>query len=131
MFIRFTTQFINEKNENETGVFMATGFLIRSEQMYKHDEKWLKEIREWFNKNLEKPSRFSTSQKKYASKVSLSWYKNSAIEHIKRMYDMKEVLEKYDLVVTVLKRKNPGVIVFEDEFQVSTIPFKPDRKKVK
>jgi hypothetical protein len=47
------------------------------------------------------------------------------------MYEMKFVIEKYDIFVGVIKRENPGYIIFEDEVQVSTIPFKSDRNVVK
>lgn len=34
-----------------------------------------------------------------------------------------EVLERYDLIVDVVVSKNPGYVVYEDEFQVAAIPY--------
>ena len=131
MYIRFITEFKNDYGEIRNGVFQAAGFLRKSEQTYEFDKHRLLEIRNWFNANLNKPSRFSRSRKKNADTVAISWFKSSAVEHIKWMYDLKAVLEKYDIMVEVVMRDNPGYILFEDDFQVSTLPFKMDREKVK
>ncbi|OSZ82756.1 hypothetical protein CAP35_05695 [Chitinophagaceae bacterium IBVUCB1] len=131
MFIRFITEFKNEYDEIETGVFQAVGYLCRTDVMYDYDKKHLMEIRGWFNANLEKPTRFSKSLKKNAPKVSLAWFKSTATEHLKRMYEMKVIIEKYDITVLVIKRENPGYIVYEDDFQVSTLPHKDDKHLAK
>ena len=99
--------------------------------MFDHDKERLDMIRQWFGDRLERPTRFTKSKRKSAPKVSLSWFKSSAIGHLQRMYDMKEILEKYDLVVEVIKREKPGTIIYEDEFQVSTLPHRMDKNKVK
>ncbi len=46
------------------------------------------------------------------------------------MQELIEILEKYDLIVERLISKNPGYIVYEDEYQVSAVPFKANRYKV-
>lgn len=33
------------------------------------------------------------------------------------------MLERYDLIVDVVVSKNPGYVVYEDEFQVAAIPY--------
>ncbi|MDX2248963.1 MAG: hypothetical protein SF052_19400 [Bacteroidia bacterium] len=130
MYIRFTTQFRNETGDHETGVFQAAAYLRRHPDTYHYDVKLLDEIIEWFNINLERPTRFSKSRHKNSENVSLSWYKNTAHDHIQKMYDMKAILEKYDIVVEAVKRENPGNIIYEDEIQVSALPFRTDRSKV-
>ena len=131
MYIRFITEFKNEYNEVQTGVFQAAAFLRKNNLTYEFDKLRLNEIKDWFNSNLDKPGRFSRSRKKHAETVSLSWFKSSAVEHLKWMYELKVVLEKYDIVVEVIMRENPGYILFEDEYQVTTLPFKMNREKVK
>ena len=132
MYLRFTTQFINPYNELETGIFMALKYL-RDDYPLTNDEdvKKLKTLSLWFNQNLEKPTRFSKGTNKYNANISLSWFKASAGEHIKRMHEFIEIAEKYDFVIERITNKNPGYIVFEDEYQVSAVPFKTDRKRVK
>jgi len=132
MYLRFTTQFINLHGELETGIFMALKHL-RDDYPLTNDEHVvrLKELSRWFDKNLEKPTRFSKGTSKYNADVSLSWFKDSAHEHIKRMQDFIEIAEHYDMVIERIAIKNPGYIVFEDEHQVSAVPFKADNKRVK
>jgi hypothetical protein len=47
------------------------------------------------------------------------------------MYEMAGIIEKYDIFITVIKIENPGYIIYEDEFQVSTLPHKKDKNLVK
>ena len=131
MFIRFITEFRNDENEIQTGVFHASAFLCRSEIIYDYDKKLLMEIGSWFSYNLDKPDKFSKSKGKNVPKVSFSWFKSTAINHLKRMYEMKEILEKYDIIVTIIKRENPGYIVYEDDYQISTLPHGKDKNLVK
>ena len=131
MYLRFTTQFINSYDELETGIFMALKFL-RDDYSATQDEdkKKLKQLSVWFDKNLDKPTRFSNALNKSQANVSLSWFKDSAKEHIQKIHELVVILEKYDFVVERVASKNPGYVVFEDEFQISAIPFKADRNKV-
>lgn len=131
MYIRFITEFKNEDAVIKTGVFQALGYLLRTKQTFEYDEILLKEIRAWFNQHLEKPTRFSKSRRNNASSVALSWFKSSSTEHIRRMYELKAVLDKYNIVVDVVKRGRPGYIIYEDEFQVATLPYKLDKNVVK
>ena len=132
VFIRFITEFKNEHNEIETGVFQASVYLRkRSELLYEYDKKHLLEIRDWFNDNLDAPDRFSKAKRKNPANVSLSWFKSTATEHLKKMYEMKEIIERYGIFITVIKMENPGYIVYEDKFQVSTIPHKKDKSIAK
>lgn len=131
MFLRFTTQFINPYGELETGIFMALKYLRDDYSLTNSEDlKKLKELSGWFNQNLEKPTRFSKGTSKLNADVSLSWFKDSAKEHIRRIHDFIEIAEKYDILIERITSKNPGYIVFEDEYQVSAVPFKTDRKRV-
>ena len=131
MYLRFTTQFINPYGELETGIFMALRYLRDDHSLTKDEDiNKLKELSGWFNRNLEKPTRFSKGTSKLNADVSLSWFKDSAKEHIKKMQDLIEIAEQYDIIIDRIASKNPGYIVFEDEYQVSAVPFRTDRKRV-
>jgi len=131
MYIRFTTQFINQYGEPETGIFMALKYLRDDHSLTKDEDiNKLKELSGWFNKNLEKPTRFSKGTSKLNADVSLSWFKDSAKEHIKKIQDLIEIAEQYDIIIDRIASRSPGYIVFEDEYQVSAVPFKSDRKRV-
>jgi hypothetical protein len=131
MYLRFITEFRDEYDEIKTGVFQAMGYLCRTDIMYDFDKRRLMELRDLFNLQLERPTRFSKSLKKNAPKVSLSWYKSTATQHLTKMYEVKELMAPYGIFVTVIKRENPGYIVYEDEYQVSTLPHKADKHLAK
>ncbi|HWD86543.1 MAG TPA: hypothetical protein VG367_00355 [Mucilaginibacter sp.] len=115
----------------ETGIFMALKYLRDDHSLTKDEDVIkLKELSGWFNQNLEKPTRFSKGTSKYNADVSLSWFKDSAKEHIKRMQDFIEIAEEYDILIERVASKAPGYIVYEDEYQVSAVPFKADRQRV-
>ena len=109
--MRFTTQFINPYGERETGIFMALKYFRDDYSATQNDDVVkLKALSAWF--------------------ISLSWFKDSSKEHINRIHELIEILERYDIVVERITSKNPGYIVYDDEFQISAIPFKTDRNKV-
>lgn len=84
MYLRFTTQFINPYGKLETGIFTALRYLRDDHSLTKDDDVTkLKELSGWFDRNLEKPTRFSKGTSKLNADVSLSWFKDSAKEHIK------------------------------------------------
>lgn len=131
MYIRFTTQFINPYGELDTGIFMALKYLRDDHPLTKNDDIYkLKELTGWFNQHLQKPTRFSNGTSKYNARISLSWFKDSATEHIKKIQEFIDIAERYDIIIERVSSKNPGYIVFEDEHQVSAVPFKTDRKRV-
>ena len=131
MYIRFITEFINEYDEKETGVFQALGFLLRSYHVQDYDATRLEEIRTWFSKYLDKPTKFNKSKSKNNENAAICWYKSNSKEHIKRMYDLIPIFENYDIVITVIKRENPGYIIYEDKYQIATLPLGKDKNKVR
>jgi hypothetical protein len=130
MFIRFITQFINQYGETDTGLFSALRFVREHSLTQDEEVKELKDLRNWFNENLQVPDRFSNAANKKPASISLSWFKDSAKNHIKKIYAIIEILEKYGIIIETVTTKNPGYIIYEDDYQVSAIPFKTDRKKV-
>jgi len=131
MYIRFITQFVDQKGEATHGIFNAIDYIIDNALTQNEDVIRLKEIRKWFGTYLKKPDRFSNSGNKNPAAISLSWFKDSAKVDIEKMYEVKAILANYDLLVEQVASKTPGYIVYEDEHQISAIPFKADAKRVK
>ncbi len=46
------------------------------------------------------------------------------------MYAMSKILEKYGILVSVVRRNDPGYIVYEDDIQIAAIPYREDRDEV-
>lgn len=130
MYIRFITKYKDELQETNTGVFQALGYLIRSEATFQYDKEKLEEIRNWFNSNLEKPNRFNKHSNQHKSNIAISWFKDSASSHLAKMYDLIPIFQNYNLNIDIIKKENPGYKVFEDEYQVVTIPHNKEKSSV-
>lgn len=130
MYLRFITEFKNEQDELETGVFQAMGYLLHSVDMFQYDKQRLEEIRSWFTRNLDKPKRFNKHSNKNKPNIAISWFKDSANYHVTMMYDLIPIFDNYGIQIELIKRENPGYIVYEDDYQVVTIPLGKDRPEV-
>jgi len=82
-------------------------------------------LRFWFGENLEVPSKFSRSSSKaqHKKRKAISWFRDSATEHIKNIREIVQILSEYGIAVRMLTTERPGYIVYEDEFQVVAEPF--------
>jgi hypothetical protein len=94
-----------------------TGALLPHEQ-----ERWAS-ISGWFKQNLPVPTRFARSSKTHASKVALSWFRDTASVHIAKMREIAGILDEHGVVVEMLQDQRPGYVVYQDEHQVAAEPF--------
>jgi len=46
------------------------------------------------------------------------------MEHLARMRELIAVLENHEVPVRIIKTTRPGYVVYEDEFQVVSEPFR-------
>jgi hypothetical protein len=125
MFLRFVTAQMHEESHKEIGVFQAAYRLRDNDMLSDEEEAILQGIRDWFNRNLEKPTRFTTAKPPYYRKRQngISWFKHSAREHIGKIREMVALLKRHDVPVRMIKSARPGYIVYEDDFQVVAVPF--------
>lgn len=75
MYIRFITGEIDEDSTFELGVFQAAYKLRRQGRLPNYEETRLTQLLEWFNTNLKKPTKFTTSKPPYyiiGSRIELS-----------------------------------------------------------
>ena len=106
------------------GLFHALEGLDDAGKLYPHEQEQAKALEKWFGSHLMKPSSFSRSTKTHAHKKAISWFKDSAREHISKMREMVAILEAHGVHVEVIQTERPGYIVYEDEFQVTAEEFK-------
>ena len=78
---------------------------------------------DWFNENLETPKSFAKSKKPHAKEVAISWFKDTAAEHISKMYEIKSILEAHGIAVDVIRTSRPGYVVYEDDYQITAEPY--------
>jgi hypothetical protein len=125
MYLRFVVADIDEDSERELGVFHAVGNLRAEGKLYPHEEVQHDAIRQWFNEHLEKPTRFTASKPPNYRKQSkaISWFKDSAQEHLARVRELAAILQHHGVSVRMLKANRVGYIVYEDEYQIVAEPF--------
>ncbi len=125
MYLRFVVADIDEDSEKELGVFHAVRYLREDGKLYSYEEEQHDMIREWFNKNLEKPTRFTASKTQFYRKKNkaISWFKDSAHEHLAHVRSLVTILQNHGIAARMLKTDRVGYIVYEDEYQVVAEPF--------
>ena len=130
MYIRFAVADIDGDSGHERGVFQALDHLQRKGKLYPHEEDQWRFLEDWFDKNLAKPSRFTGSKPPYYRKKNraISWFKDTAHEHIRRIREMVTILENHGVAVRMLKTDRVGYVVYEDEYQVVAEAFADMRR---
>jgi hypothetical protein len=123
--LRFVVADIDGDSERELGIFHALESLRERGELYPHEEDEHSTIRDWFNRHLEKPSRFTASKPPFYRKKSkaISWFKDGAREHLTHARSLVAILENHGVAVEMLKTDRVGYIVYEDEFQIVAEPF--------
>lgn len=124
MFVRFVIHKNDGDSGRRQGIFQAISELEYEGGLLEHEQRQYDEIYEWFRHNLKKPRSFSRSSKPHAKNVALSWFKDTAVEHLAKMHALSQILNAHGIIVEVLRTNRPGYIVYEDQLQVAAEPFK-------
>jgi hypothetical protein len=125
MYLRFVVAEIHPDSQRELGVFQAAVNLRNDGKLYAHEEEEHDVIRQWFNDNLEKPKRFTASKPPFYRKPNkaISWFKDSAHQHIAHIRALIAILENHGVSVRMLTTERVGYVVYEDEYQIVAEPF--------
>ena len=83
----------------------------------------LNALHRWFMRNMFEPETLAISSRHNAKAQALSWFKETATEHVSQMRRFQSVLEKYGRYVETLRTSRPGYVVYEDDVQVVAYPF--------
>lgn len=122
IYIRFVCFQSIGRQRSRLGLFKAIDEAVESE----HAAGWAiaeaRELSAWFNANLSIPTVFSTGGHSGFGQPGLSWFKPVATEHIRRMHRLKVALEECGIHVEVLTTREPGLIVWQDQFQIVAEP---------
>ena len=121
MFLRFVITQIDDVSHKPQGLFVAADELLDSGDLSLVERDLLREVIIWFNKNLPSPRNMVASR-------AIFWFKSSADECIKQMWELAHVLQHHGYLVEVERCRELGNIIYEDKFQVVAYPSKHDRK---
>jgi hypothetical protein len=105
------------------GLFTAMGILRRKNTLIEYEIDLYENTLRWFEKNLTVPKVLAGSNF-HNRPTAVSWFKDTATEHIGRMRQLAQILESHDIAVKQLSTTRPGKIEYEDQYQIAAIPFR-------
>lgn len=114
MFIRFVVGHDDEHHRSLTGIITEARLLRDRGTLHDYETARLEEIYSWLNSHVPCPP-FSTSG---WSKDAVAWFKDDAGQAIKMMWELAELLKEHGVSVRLLRSKNPGKTLYEDDYQV-------------
>jgi len=126
-YVRFATSEIDPSSRAPTGVLQAAHRLRHSHSLSRESADELALLIEWFVANLPEPDRFVRTKSKgfyRRDAVAISWFKSEATEHLSRIEALSRIVEANGVPVQRLATLHPGYVVYEDAYQVVTIPFR-------
>jgi hypothetical protein len=125
MYLRFVVAELDPDSGRELGVFQAVQVLSERGELDPHEEEQHTRIVKWFDDHLEKPTRFTASKPPFHRKQSkaISWFKDTAHEHLARTRLWVAILRNHGIPVRMLKAERVGYVVYEDEHQIVAEPF--------
>ncbi len=119
-YIRFVVGHKDEDSHVERGIFQAAALALEWQQITGSDADELNEVRAWFSENLKKPASFGRD----TLRLGICWFKTGATEHISRIWEMVNILERNGIYVKKIKTDKPGYMIYEDEWQLVAEPFR-------
>ena len=122
VYVRFVCFNLVKGQRSRLGLFQALDDARDSDLAPDWALKVVRECRLWFNDNLDAPTRFSRGSRRGGDQPTLSWFKAAATEHIAKMFELKTALEACGVHVEVLRTRDPGLILLEDQWQVAAEP---------
>lgn len=119
-YVRFQGLTPNLGTSSKEGIFQLAYRLKRSPEITPYDDAELRRNLAWLDMHLKSPEILECSQ----SKRAICWFKETADEPIKRIWALKYLLETYGNWIEVIKTGKPGVVLYQDGWQVAAIPFR-------
>ncbi len=122
MYFRFTTLKIDENSKRPQGIFTAAYRLLESGDLSAAEWKHLREMLDWYKANLPVPP------KNFKASRAIFWFRTSAEENIRRMWELVAILRAYNHPVNVYRCRHLANISYRDELQVAAYPSPDDGK---
>jgi hypothetical protein len=119
-FVRFVVGRKDEDSHVERGIFQAVAWALEWQEITGPDADELNELLKWFGENLEKPTSFGREK----HRRGICWFKTDSSEHISRIWEMAQILERNGIYIKKIRTDKPGYVIYEDEWQLVAEPFR-------
>lgn len=129
-FLRFVVSEIHPDSGVNNGLFELAYTLRDADDVSEEDRQVLADHLAWFAKSLSTPERFNRSSSKgYYRRATrgIAWFRDTAVEHIARMHEMRRIVEANGHAVELIREERIGYVVYEDDVQVVAEPFSDTR----
>ena len=129
-YLRFVVAGSHPDTAVAPGLFAVAYALRRAAETSAGDRDALAALLDWFSVNLQVPERLNRSKSKgYYRRATkgIAWFREDARDHIRRMHELKVILEANGYVVRVVQAERIGYVVHEDDAQVIAEPFADTR----
>ena len=124
MLVRFVSNIPDPENSHEpAGLFLVAGWVRDREEAAPPNLARLQLLRDWFNEHLDRPQRFNRSCRPHRREKAISWFRDSAVEHIRQAREMAAIVGACGYEIREIRTRRPGYVVYEDRFQVVAEPF--------
>ena len=114
IYVRFVVGTNREKPTRQLGVIASLQDLKEKSQLPNYQADHVEEIFLWLDTHLPCPP----FTRKNWPPDAISWFKGSAQSIISKFRELIAILEQDDHPVRMLQTERPGMILYEDEFQV-------------
>ncbi len=124
MFIRFEIEEKNKDLGTHVGIFTLAYRLTEDQDLEHYQRDKIKELLDYFNKELPIPDKFSASKSKGAYRKNnhgISWLKSDATEMVSKFWELKMILEDYGHLIKVTKSDFVGRIIYSDDYQIVAV----------
>lgn len=120
MLIRFATLAPDPDSGHASGILVTAHSLRDEGSLTSEEHEELRLLLAWFTQNLPVPKSLAEVVRRRA----ISWFKPTAIEAIRRMWELKRLMENHGHHIKVLRTSEPGSVLYQDEWQVVAKPPK-------
>lgn len=118
MYIRFQSKVPNLGTSSKLGIFQLAYRLRDHEDAPDYVYNLLNEDLIWLKTHLHSPSILDEDEHFRA----ICWFKPQAKKPLAKIWSMKAILEEFGYPIDILKTNDPGIIIYEDGWQVAAKP---------
>lgn len=116
--IRFQSRCPNLGTASRLGIFQLAYKLKYDPRTTHEDDTALREALEWLEWHLDAPEILE----KHEHYRAICWFKDEAIKPISCCWTIKHILERYGYWIDLVKTRHPGLIIYQDGWQVVAKP---------